>query len=82
MEPVSTLVTQGGLGIMAGVFLWLYIQERKEHKATRDKYEKSLDDRRVDAKEVQDTITPALQSISQNVSQLNDKIVLAQSRKR
>lgn len=80
MEPVSTLVTQGGLGIMAGVFLWLYLQERKEHKTTRDKYEKSLDDRRIDAKDTIDKIEAPLNVISQGISNLNDKVVVAQSR--
>ena len=34
MDIVQELITQGGLGLMAGVFLWLYIQERKDHKET------------------------------------------------
>ena len=80
MDIVETLITQGGLGLMAGVFLWLYIQERKEHKATRDKYEKSLDDRRIDAKDTLDKIESPLNVISQGISQLNDKVVVAQSR--
>lgn len=80
MDPVQTLITQGGLGIMAGVFLWLYIQERREHKTTRDKYEKSLDDRRIDAKDTLDKIEAPLNVISQGINQLNDKVVVAQSR--
>lgn len=67
---------------MAGTFLWLYLQERKEHKDTRDKYEQSLDSRRVDAKETVDKIEAPLLGISQGIQQLNDKIVVAQSRKR
>ena len=65
---------------MAGVFLWLYIQERREHKTTRDKYEKSLDDRRIDAKDTLDKIEAPLNVISQGINQLNDKVVVAQSR--
>lgn len=81
MDPVQTLVTQGGLGLMAGIFLWLYLQERKDHKETRTKYEQSLDFRRADAKETIDKIEAPLLGISQGVQQLNDKIVVAQSRK-
>ena len=61
---------------MAGVFLWLYVQERKEHKETRQKYEDSLEQRRVDAKETVDNITQPLSGISQGISLLTDKIVL------
>ena len=67
---------------MAGIFLWLYLSERAEHKATREKYEKSLDDRRVDAKETVDNITNVLPGISQGIQQLNDKIVVAQNREK
>ncbi len=80
MDPVQQLITQGGLGLMAGTFLWLYLQERREHKATRDKYEKSLDDRRIDAKDTIDKIEAPLSAISQGISNLNDKVVVAQSR--
>ena len=67
---------------MAGTFLWLYLTERNDHKKTRDKYEQSLDDRRVDAKDTVDKIEAPLLGISQGIQQLNDKIVVAQSRER
>lgn len=35
MEIVGPLLQQAGFGFMAGVFLWLFLQERKEHKADR-----------------------------------------------
>ena len=82
MDIVETLITQGGLGLMAGVFLWLYIQERREHKETRTKYEGSLEAKRVDAKETLDNITEPVRGISQGIQQLNDKIVVAQNRRR
>jgi len=82
VDPVQTLITQGGLGLMAGVFLWLYLAERKEHKDTRTKYEQSLDNRRLDAKETVDKIASPLLGISQGIQQLNDKIVVAQSRRK
>lgn len=82
MDPVQQLITQGGLGLMAGIFLWLYMQERKDHKETRAKYEQSLEFRRADAKETVDKIEAPLQGISLAVQQLNDKVVVAQSRNR
>ena len=80
MDPVQTLITQGGLGVMAGIFLWLYLVERREHKETRKEKDALMEARRVDAKEVADNITEPLRGISQGISQLNDKILVSQSR--
>lgn len=56
MEVVGPLLQQAGFGFMAGVFLWLFLQERKEHKADRaeDRAEiKALQEARInDNKEV------------------------------
>lgn len=74
MDPVQTLITQGGLGLMAGIFLWLYIQERKEHKETRTKHETVMEARRVDAKDTVDKVVEPLRGISQSIQMLSDKI--------
>lgn len=74
MDPVTQLITQGGLGIMAGVFLWLYLQERKEHKETRARHETVMEARRVDAKDTVDKVIEPLRGISQGIQMLSDKI--------
>ena len=74
VEPVQTLLTQGGLGVMAGTFLWLYLTERKEHKETRAKHETVMEARRVDAKDTVDKVVEPLRGISQGIQMLSDKI--------
>lgn len=80
MDFVDTLITQGGLGLMAGIFMWLYLQERKEHKETRKEKDTLMEARRQDAKEVTENLSAPLQNIAQGIAQLNDKIVVAQNR--
>lgn len=80
MDIVSELITQGGLGLMAGIFLWLYLLERKEHKETRKEKDTLMEARRQDAKEVTENLSTPLQNIAQGIAQLNDKVVVAQNR--
>lgn len=82
MEPVQALITQGGLGLMAGTFLWLYLAERKEHRETRKEVATLQESRRVDAVETRTDVTGVLSGISQNISSLNDKIVISQESQR
>jgi hypothetical protein len=74
VEPYQALLTQGGLGLMAAIFFWLYMTERKDHQKTRDKNEQLMEARRVDAKETVDSFTAPLQGISQGIQMLSAKI--------
>lgn len=65
---------------MAGVFFWLYMSERKEHKETRQENKELMEARRVDAKETADNITEPLRGISQGIQALSDKIELGRRR--
>jgi len=53
-EPITLLLSQGPMGLVAGLFLWLYLNERKratdsirradeESKAQREKHYEQLD---------------------------------------
>lgn len=74
MEPYTLLLTQGGLGITAAIFFWLWREERKEHKETRTKNEALMEARRIDAKDTVDKVVAPLQGISQGIQMLSDKI--------
>lgn len=75
------LLKQGILGLVAGIFFWLYMQERKDHKETRTKYEASIDARRADAKEVVTDLTGPMASIAQGVKLLGEKISITKGEK-
>lgn len=82
MDPVQTLLTQGGLGLIAGVFLWLYLLERKEHKDTRNKVDALQEARRLDAVETRTDVTDMLPVISQSLLNIGDKIEIAKESRR
>lgn len=74
--PLETLLAQGGFGIVAGVFLWLYLQERKDHKETRKRLETQFDLRREDASKTVESVTAPLSAISQTTKLIYDKLVV------
>lgn len=78
MEIVGPLLQQAGFGFMAGVFLWLFLQERKEHKADRaeDRAEiKALQEARInDNKETTKEVTEVLQGNTQSNYLLAERI--------
>lgn len=76
MELITEFLKQGVVGLVAAVFLWLYLQERKERKEYQSKYEASLETRIEDAGQSLQTIKEPMQSISQGIKLLTDKIVL------
>lgn len=77
--PVDTLLAQGGFGILAAIFLWLFLQERSDHKTTRQEKDALLEARRLDYKETVDNVTKPLQDIAQTQQLIYDKIVIAKS---
>lgn len=79
--PTEAILAQGGLGLMAGTFLWLYVQERKEHKETRLKNEALQEARRVDAVETRTDVTSVLPGISQTLQNIYEKIEIGKERK-
>lgn len=74
--PVDTLLAQGGFGILAGVFLWLFLQERADHKQTRKEKDALLEARRVDAVETVDNVTKPLKDIAQTQQLIYDKLLV------
>lgn len=81
MDFTAELLKQGVIGLVAGIFFWLYMTERKEHEKTRDKYEASLESRRADAKETTETVTVPLSQMAQGLKLLNDKIDISKGDK-
>ena len=74
--PIETLLAQGGFGILAGVFLWLFLQERSDHKQTRKEKDALLEARRVDAVETVDNVTKPLKDIAQTQQLTYDKLLV------
>lgn len=75
--PVDALITQGGLGLLAGVFLWLFLQERSDHKQTRKEKDELLEARRLDAKETTDNVTKPLKDLAQTQKLIYDKLLVS-----
>ena len=74
MEPYQTLIAQGGLGLLAGIFFWLYMQERKDRKDLQTKVDALHEARRLDAVETRTDVTSVLPGISQTLQNIYDKI--------
>jgi hypothetical protein len=78
--PVDQLIAQGGMGLLAGVFLWLFLQERSDHKQTRKEKDALLEARRLDAREVTDNVTKPLKDIAQTQQLIYDKLLVSKAR--
>lgn len=78
---LGEFLKQGILGLVAGVFLWLYVSERSDHQKTRDKLELSQNNRIDDSKENMEKVTTPLQGISQGIQNLSDKIEISKGQK-
>lgn len=74
MDLVAELVKQGLLGIFAGVFLWFYIQEKKDHEKTRQSLIASFTDRLADSEKNTVSVLTTAQGMSQSVNLLTEKI--------
>jgi hypothetical protein len=82
MDPIPTFLEQAGFGFMAGIFLWLYLGERKDHKDTRKELSAMQEARRLDAVETRTDVTSILPGISQALANISDKIEISKARKR
>jgi len=66
---------------MAGTFLWLYLNERKESKECRKKVEELQEARRLDAVEARTDVTGVMSGLSQNLARFTDKIETAKQKR-
>jgi hypothetical protein len=80
-QLMPTLIAQGGFGLVAAIIFWLYMSERKDHQRTRDKYEASLEARRMDAKESFEKIIDPLEQVA-TMSEFMAKKLLASKGRR
>jgi len=83
MDIVGTLISQGGFGLIAAVFLWLFLQERKEHREDR-KIDQALiaalqDARLVDTKEVSSSLKGVLEGNASSMRILSEKIEIVKN---
>lgn len=76
MDGVAELLKQGGLGITAALFLWLYLNERAETRRLNQKLIDSADLRTQDAKDNVDKIVKPMSAFTQTVSLIYDKLKL------
>lgn len=82
MDPVQTLLAQGGLGLLAGTFMWLYLNERKESKEARKRIDELQEARRLDAVEARTDVTGVMSGLSQNLALFTEKIETARGRRK
>jgi hypothetical protein len=80
MDFIAEFAKLGVVGLVAGVFLWLYLGERKDHQKTRDALIASYQARLDDSKKTTESITTPLSLIGQGVQLISDKIEIAQGR--
>ena len=84
MELIEPILTQGGLGVVAAIFFFMYRSEKAEHrednKLHQEKIEALQEARRTDAIEVRDQVTGLAGDISQSLSQLGGKIEIGRRR--
>lgn len=74
MEVVAELLKQGGLGLMAAVFLWLYLNERTENRRLNEKLIDSADLRTKDAQDNVDKVVKPMAAFSQTAGLIYDKL--------
>lgn len=75
MEQAATeLLGYGVTGAVAVLFLWLYLNERKEHKHTQDKLIDSYTKRAEEARETVNSIQQPLEAMSTGIRAISDKI--------
>lgn len=81
-DPTLELAKQGIIGLVAGIFLWLYLREIGRHDQTRKEKDALMEARRVDAKEVVDKVEEPLRSVATSFKLLADKFSSVQRGKR
>lgn len=75
MEQVyPELLRQAGFGFVAGVFFWLYMTERNDHKQTRKEKDALMEARRMDARETLEKVEGPLSALAQTTKFIAEKI--------
>ena len=80
-QLLPEILKLGTAGIIAGIFFWLYMEERKEHKETRKLYIESLGARLEDSKTSVIKVTDALGGISYGIQTISDKIEISKGQR-
>lgn len=76
-QLIIELLKYGVVGLVAGIFLYLYIQEKKDHQKTRDALIASLTGRLDDSKKTTENITEPLRLMSQGINLISEKIEIS-----
>lgn len=81
MDFLPELLKQGLLGLIAGVFLWFYITEKKDHEKTRQALITSFTDRLADSEKNTVSVLTTAQGMSQSVQMLTEKIEISKGQR-
>ena len=81
MDFLPELLKQGIVGLVAGVFLWLYLQEKRDHEKTRQSLITSFIDRLADSEKNTVSVITTAQGMSQSVALLTEKIEISKGKR-
>lgn len=81
MDLIAELFKQGIVGLMAGIFFWLYLQERKDKNILQKSKDDVMEARRLDAAESRKDVTDVLPGISKSLETITGKVEIIQSRR-
>ena len=73
-STITELLKQGGLGLFAGIFLWLWLKERAENTKLWQKLLDTSDARRDDAEKNIDRVVRPVSDFTQTVSLIYGKL--------
>lgn len=82
MEIAAELFKQGTMGLAAGIFFWLYLQERGDKKKLQDSKDALMEARRLDAAETRKDVTDVLPGLRESLDTISSKIEIIQARRR
>lgn len=81
-EALAEILRVGISGAVAVLFVYLYLNERKEHNVTRQKHIDSILDRLGDAKQTGINLTEPIRALGVSLQAISDKIVADKDNKR
>lgn len=81
MDVVGALLEQAGFAFMAGVFLWLFLTERKDHNETRVQKSALEAAAKLEAKEVTKEVVQVLNGNATAMGLLSEKIEFSKGRR-
>lgn len=74
MDFLPELLKQGALGLVAGIFLWLFLQEKSDRKQLQKDKDTLMEARRADAAENNKLLNSILPNISSALEVISAKI--------